>query len=1466
MLQDPSFSDLSATASKAPCIEERISGEQPATLPQDFPIVGVGASAGGLKALEEFFDNMPSGNGAAFVVIQHLSPDFKSLMNELLERHTQMDVCVATEGMPLAPNAIFLIPPGQNIALVDNCLHLTSQERSSGHHAHFPIDLFFKSLAEEGRQRIISIVLSGTGSDGTRGIQAVSESGGIVLVQDPITAEFDGMPQSAIATGLAELVLPPHAIASATYQLVSSSHQRRAFKENQEAQINPSQLQQIVNILESCENIDFTQYKPNTLNRRISRRSLIAGHSNLNSYIRKLQSSETERARLRNDLLITVTRFFRNSEAWDFLEHEVLPALIERATPDKPLRIWVTACATGEEAYSIAMLVHELLEACDRPIKAKIFATDIDAIALAKASAGIYPAAALDELSEARRERFFTARDTGFEIARSLREMIIFANHNLIKDAAFTQMDLVSCRNVLIYMQLELQQQVLRNLHFSLKPGSTLFLGKSENLGELEGEFETAQAKWKIYRKIRNIRLPFRPRSIAALSANQLKIQPIRGGHPPASPRFDPLIETVLTGLLRNRKATCFLVDRDNQLMHLCSDSLNLLKVSTGRASQDAVRMLPESIQFAVSTALYRAHQKDVSVAYKRCHIAEEDIDLDTVTIEISQEKSLAVGTFLMVTIEKDEAAPSLKEAEQITGDEQTAQYIVQLQQELQATRENLQATIEELETTNEEQQSTNEELIAANEELQSTNEELHSVNEEMHTVNTEYQSKIQELVQLNNDLDNLLTSVDIGVIFLDKTLKIRQFNPAATLAFNLVSADIDRPLEHFSHNLESFEISEVFDRAQHQTSHIEQAVKVKQNGPYLLLHIHPYLNETKDQDGWILTTVNVDDIKQSQDMLAITQSDLRQVNEDLEIQVRDRTAALESSEQLLQSITQATPNAIYIYDLINHKNLYANAFLERMLGYSADEILAMEELNAHLFHPEDLEQIEAHHEAILNSDADNRQTFPLEYRIRNAQGEWRYFYSQDIIFARSKDGKPTQILGTAIDMSEYKSALTQIQQSENRYRSLYQRTPAIMHSVDPGGTVISTSNQWLSQLGYQRQDVVGRPIADFLDCEDQCDLIDQADPRENGQDEDSQDENSQSTPCKRQGFSPRWLDPEGCHKLPCHLTRANGSVIDVQLSTVAEQDAHGNFNQLLAVMVDVSDRNRAEAELKGYRDHLEELVVVKADEIRQANQQLKAEIIERQQAQTELAKRAQLLERSNASLEEFAYVVSHDLQEPLRAMTVFSQLLEQRYQASLDSTAIGYLDNVVQGGVRMQALIDGILDFSRITHCQQKFGPVDLQSIIKALSATLQPTLTEEQATLTYSALPTVVGDSGQIAQVFQNLISNAIKFRSSEPPEICIQARPLEVASSDSATGNKIAPKSWLISVQDNGIGIPKDQQSRVFTLFQRLHTRQEKAGYGIGLSICKKIVERHQGRIWVESEAGEGTTFYFTLEVSE
>ncbi|NEZ57123.1 chemotaxis protein CheB [Adonisia turfae] len=1383
-----------------------------------FLIVGIGTSAGGLRALEDFFGNMPSDSNAAFIVVQHLSPDYKSLMSELLKRHTDMDVQQVTDQVSLCPNTVFLIPPGQNMVLKDGCLHLTPQERGRGRQPNLPIDLFFKSLSLESREKTISVILSGTGSDGSQGIQEISEKGGIVLVQAPETAEFDGMPQSAISTGVVDLILPASELAQTTYQLVTAPNGLQVLRDNLQNQLIPIKLQKIINIIEQHDDIDFGHYKPSSITRRIRRRCLIAGYQDLDSYISRLNASKEERNCLRNDLLITVTRFFRDVEAWQFLENNVLPELLDRFSSGQTLRIWITACATGEEAYSMAILVRELLDQRQLSIEVKIFATDLDQVALNKASLGIYPAPIVNEIGEARVSRFFTSRNDGsFEVSRAIREMIIFANHNLAKDAGFTQVDLVTCRNVLIYMQTDLQAQVLRNLHFALNVNGILFLGESETLGILEEEFDTLHRKWKIYQKLRDVKLSLSTGAFAALKINRPQLQVALSDK---NSRFDPLLEQAFKTLLNQREATCLLVDRQMQLLYVCGDTLSLLRVPDGRQSNDLIEMLPQSLQLPLSTALHRICQgRDSRVCYNSYQIKEPEYECLTVNVEVSrQAANRKTGEFFLIVISQESGPDTALPSNQFETSDDTAQYVLQLERDLQHTRENLQATIEELETTNEEQQATNEELIASNEELQSTNEELQSVNEELYTVNAEYQSKIQSLTELNNDLDNLLGNIEVGVIFLDNGLRIRKYTSAATVAYNLVANDVGRPIGHLSHNLENLDLLVVLEQFKEQRKTIEQEVQVKHQGPHLLMRIHPYLAENQTVDGVILTFVNIDEIKRTQLRLEAAEARLSQSNEILEQKIQGRTAELTASQERYDLAVKGARVGLWDRNLLTNENYISPQYRE-ILGYEddQDELQNWHTAFESKLHPGDYGRVmEA-----LNNHLQHRVPYQAEYRMRKKNGDYCWVYARgQAIWDES--GNPVRITGSVIDISDRKAAEKELQDSEARYRNLYESTPAILCSINNEDELVSISHHWLQTFGYDHTEVIGRKFTEFLTPESRQYAVDVV--------------------------MPDFLENGVCHNIPYQWICKDGSIRDVLLSATVEQGTSGILPRSLAVLSDVTEHNKSQAELVRYQEHLEELVEGRTTEIKQANQQLQAEVLERQRAQSELANRAQALEQSNADLEQFAYVVSHDLQEPLRAMTVFAQLLEGDYGKHLDATAHDYIGHIVEGGIRMHGLINGILAFSRATHREITFTAVELEQVLTAAIKNLSSAIEESQAVITHDVLPSLNVDEPQILQLFQNLISNAIKFRGAEPPRIHM--------------GAEWKNNQWTFSLQDNGIGIPKEQQERTFGLFQRLHTREEKEGYGIGLAVCKKVVERHQGHIWLESEPGQGSAFYFTL----
>ncbi|MBK4731336.1 PAS domain S-box protein [Oxynema sp. CENA135] len=971
-------------------------------------IVGIGASAGGLQALEQFFKHLPENPNAAFVVVQHLSPNYPSLMTELLQRQTQMAVRQIQDGMTLSRNTVYVLPPGKNLTFEDEKLKLFQQEGG----LNYPINRFFQCLARTCAERAIGILLSGTGNDGTQGLQDISRAGGIALVQSAETAQFTSMPTSALPSGLVDEILSPQDLAEAVCGLVrfadfSDSHT------DDTALIDPLQLQKILDILAEREQIDFSHYKISTLSRRISHRCALTRSTNLENYIRLLADSSTEQKLLRQDLLIGATRFFRDPAAWQAIETVILPKLISQLEPQEQLRIWISACSTGEEAYSIAMLVDEAVARANRPIQVKIFATDLDTHALEVASYGFYNHTICEQMSSERLKKYFNKIGDRYQVKRPLREMLIIAPHDLTKNAGFSRMHLVCCRNVLIYMQPQLQQQVLRLLHFSLAGKGVLFLGASESLGDLSSEFVVLNSTWKIFKKRRDIQLPWssnRPPIVSTIhSATKFKSDRMS---------FEPILEDVFKFCFSESPISCFLVNLDNVLRYVFCDTAGFLRWSSGEARLDVTQLILTELKLPLSTALHRAKQDRNSVLYTDIKIRREDQDVK-VKLQVTYKTSKSdLARYLIVLFQVEaQNNGALIETPQYEITTEAARQITELEYELQQTRENLQATIEELEIANEEQQATNEELLASNEELQSTNEELQSVNEELYTVNAEYQSKIEELTQLSNDMGNLLRSTDLGVVFLDRNLNIRKLTPASTQVLNIRSSDINRPLSHFTHNLDCPNLLHLLREVAETERAIEQEVTLLSTGEALLMRINPYLQEGSTSNGVVLTFINIHELKQIQDQL-------------------------HRANTILENLFSASPVGLSLHD--RHLcYLKVNQALANINGFSVEEHLNK--------HPQELlPELSQQVTPILERVRDTgTPLLNLEIKGQTAANPEREHYWLASYY-------PVELLngqrgvGTVIaDITELKKIQEELQENRNLIEQITESSPGIIYIYD---------------------------------------------------------------------------------------------------------------------------------------------------------------------------------------------------------------------------------------------------------------------------------------------------------------------------------------------------------------------------------------------------------------------------------
>lgn len=812
--------------------------------------VGVSASAGGLEALERLFQSMPDDTGMAFVVVQHLSPDFKSLMNELLSRWTKMPICTAVNDTFVEANHIYLMPPKTEMIISDGRLLLSSGERKN--ELRLPIDLFFRSLARDSNTQAVAIVLSGTGSDGSRGIRDIHENGGLVLAQSEQSAKFDGMPKSAIETGAVSFTLAPEEMPNALVRHIKNLS-IVSVPDDESGGMSP-----IFRLLRESYSIDFSNYKPTTVLRRTERRLQLLGIHQLDLYAERLREDRDELDALYRDLLIGVTSFFRDQEGFDSLLENALPDIFEKLAPGEELRVWVAGCATGEEAYSLAILIHERSRSLNRQIPIKIFATDVHQRSLETAAAGIYSISAVEAVSDQRLTDYFIKTVDGYRVTAELRNMVVFAQHNIIKDAPFTRLNLVTCRNLLIYLLPEAQKKAINLFHFGLKTGGVLWLGPSESTGDIASEFDTLDQHWKIYRKRRDVRLT--PDFRLPMSAGV-------GAHVPPNRRTAALDNRLLESLVQVLETTfsaAVLVNDQMEIEHTFGDANRFIPIYRGAPTLNLLELLPRELKTAVSAAVHRARREKRTIVFSSIQTDRSD---DGAEVDVYVQPLLSSrrsGMHLFIRFDDSrQSQTTIGSVENVELSEATREHMDSIEAELRYTKENLQATIEELETSNEELQATNEELLASNEELQSTNEELHSVNEELYTVNAEYQKKIDELTELSRDIDNLLLSTNVHTIFLDDHLRIRKFTPRMAEVFNLIESDVGRNIHGFFHSIQCNNLPQKFAQVLSSGSIIEEEVRTNSGG-YYLMRILPYVGDVKS-GGVVLTLIDITMVKEAE-------------------------------------------------------------------------------------------------------------------------------------------------------------------------------------------------------------------------------------------------------------------------------------------------------------------------------------------------------------------------------------------------------------------------------------------------------------------------------------------------------------------------------------------------------------------------------------------------------------------------
>jgi two-component system CheB/CheR fusion protein len=859
---------------------------------KNFPIVGIGASAGGLAAFEAFFSTGTlAGSTMAFVLVQHLAPDHTSILTELVQRYTCMKVFEVEDGMVVEPGCVYIIPPNRDMALINGTLQLLDPDAPRGQ--RLPIDFFFRSLAQDQHERAIGIVLSGTGSDGTVGVRSIKSEGGMVMVQTPETTEFDGMPRSVIATGLADYMLPPAEMAAKLIAYVAHTVGKPTHPDTVSAPKTETAMKKIFVLLRAQTGHDFSNYKPSTISRRIERRMAVNQIESIDDYVRHLQRNPAEVGALFNGLLIGVTNFFRDPEAFQLLVDKVIPKIFADKHADDVVRVWTTGCSTGEEAYSLAILLVERMEALKQSFNVQIFATDIDCRAIATARAGRYPASIAADISPERLARFFTIEPDGsaYRVHKGIRDMLIFSEQNLIKDTPFSKLDLISCRNLLIYLDAELQKKLIPLFHYALKPGGMLFLGTSEGIGEFDTLFSVVDRKAKLYQRHDDIpgRRATRPLVFPLVSATQAT-RMLRSEAKIAFPLKLPLRELTEQSLLQQVIAAGVLVNGHGDILYLHGRTGMFLEPAPGEAGiNNILKMAREGLRLDLTATLHKAtgtrdtvHCPGVRVKTNG-HFTTVNLTVRPVTTGAGASPESPLYLVILEEAPGEGTRPTEDIDDVLVGrvpshgGKSVDARIAALTQELRAKEEYLQSSNEELESSAEELKSSNEEMQSVNEELQSTNEELEtakeelqSVNEELSTVNTELQIKVMDLSRANNDMNNLLAGTGVGTIFVDHQLRIMRFTPAAASIINLIPGDIGRPIAHFVSNLVGYnslvaDVKAVLDTLVSKEADVQVA-----EGKWYAMRIQPYRTLDNVIEGAVITFAEITEIVQARETRAV--------------------------------------------------------------------------------------------------------------------------------------------------------------------------------------------------------------------------------------------------------------------------------------------------------------------------------------------------------------------------------------------------------------------------------------------------------------------------------------------------------------------------------------------------------------------------------------------------------------------
>lgn len=1345
-------------------------------------MVGIGASAGGLDALRRFFRNMAADSGMAFVVIQHLDPTHESIMADIIGKETAMNVVQIDHNMRLQPNCVYVIRPNKVLTLQNGVLSSPTESRG----CRRPIDTFFRSLAKSSQERAIAIILSGTGTNGTVGLKDIKEQGGLVLVQDPDTAQFDGMPRSALASGLVDFILPVEDMPKVLLDYIGQPYLHTHTATKEEPSAAGADLDKILTLLRTHRDYDFRCYKKGTLLRRIQRRMSLHHLTQNVDYLNFLRTHPEELQALAKDLLIGVTRFFRDHEAWAFLETQVVQPLVSRQDSQGPLRIWVPGCATGEEVYSLAIVFTEQFQAAQKNPLLQIFASDLDQRALQIARAGVYPDSIETDVSPIRLRQFFRREDEQCSVSKSLRDMAVFALHNVLNDPPFGKLDLISCRNMMIFMEPEAQHALLGLFNSALKPGGYLFLGTSENIGPDNKLFEPISKRWRIYRRIDRQRLdklvlpmPRSPRLLPVTPPLNLTVD-----------SQDRVSRPIQQFMLAHHTKACAVVNRNYDILYLFGPTQDYLSQPSGEVTLNLLAWLEGGLRSTLRAALHRATESGQSVQISgrlqrgeswqslRCTVEPLTLfkEVEGLLLVIFEDQPLVVAEALPLEAGNDQGT------------------IQQLEYELKMSQEDLRNVIEQLENINEEFLSSHEEAISVNEELQSTNEELgtskeelQSVNEELLTVNQQLEQKNLELESAYNDISNLLASTDIATLFLDRQFRIRRFTPATTRLMRLIASDVGRSIEDITAKIESGTLLEDAAAVLDTLTLRETEVQTQDRHWYLRRTL-PYRTEDGQIDGVVITFIDISARKAA----GRRQHFLLEFYEALRV-LETPAAILNTAVQMLCTHYAATCCVYSELDASGQQFVvqHLHGVVEgQPLSFSRDSLgvkllqeiqygrlLAIHDLSASPYKNSAAALPGTHIGTLLCIPL--LRNGELQALLTLAQREPQRWSADEIALLEQL----TDRIWSAVEKARAEQA---VHRGEERMRIALQNAPI---------TVFNQSSDlrytWLYNppFGLKPEQMLGKKNRDL------------------------------------------WSQVEDIETIEAieQQALATGSV-QRQDIVIHHNGSHRYYNLTVEPLI---DSNGSQMGLAGTLLDTTEHVFQRA----------------------RLREQAEQLAAMDQRKDEFLALLGHELRNPLASVRSAVELLKQPNLSEQDRTqSIGIADRQLGHLLR---LVDDLLNVARITS-----GRIQLQKQTIPLADSVADAVDSVRAHIDDSHhhltldLPTpplyLDADPVRLTQIIANLLGNAAKY-TNDNGQITLSAR---------RDGNDV-----VLTVTDNGIGIPAEQLTRVFDLFTRIGSVGSHApsGLGLGLSLVQRLVELHGGHVEAASAGlGQGSRFTVRLPV--